>query len=108
MLALLDENMRRAARAVTMVNCDDDRSEDSVMALIDVDDRHIKFVGLATAHLAAAINSYNDQHLSRMYFHLARAAADIDLVLEVIERIEDKPRNESPNGPLPVREKRAH
>lgn len=78
------------------------------MALRDVNDIHIRIVGQAQSHLATAIEAYKENKLELMYFQLARAAAHIETVLAVIERIEDKPRNESANGPLPAREKRAH
>lgn len=91
-----------------MVNCDDDRSEDSVMALSDLNYKHGRAVALAAADLLSASEAFRNDDRERFYLKLALASKNIDDVLAVIEDPKDKPRNESPNGPLPVREKRAH
>lgn len=91
-----------------MVNCDDDRSEDSVMALSDLSKVHSKALYRAVDYLRDGMDAMDAGKLEVMYLKLALAAKNIDYVLAVMEDPKDKPRNESPNGPLPVREKRAH
>lgn len=91
-----------------MVNCDDDRSEDSVMALSDLSTIHQKQIRRAEAILVRASEAWDAGDRENFYLNLALASNLVDAVLGVIEAPRDKPRNESPNGPLPVREKRVH
>lgn len=83
-----------------MVNCDDDRSEDSVMALIDLTPMHRRFVAQVQNILQVAEVAWDRGDREHVYLQLALASATLDKVLAVIEEPKDKPRNESPNGPL--------
>lgn len=100
MLPFPDEPIRPATAAVTMVNCDDDRSEDSVMALSDLSQVHTRALYLAVDYLHGSIDAMDMGKLEEMYLKLALASKNIDDVLAVIEDPKDKPRNKSPNGPL--------
>ena len=86
---------------------DDDEKEDSVMALIDVRQREIDLIKYSISELQRAIDYYDVADRERLYLWLTSASGHIDYVLGVIERPKNKPRNESSNGPLPHREKRA-
>lgn len=83
-----------------MVNCDDDRSEDSVMALKDLTAMHSRIVSQARDHLRIAEEAFDAGDREHFYLKLAIAQGTLEKVLRVIEDPRDKPRNESPNGPL--------
>lgn len=78
------------------------------MALSDLCRTHDTAIRRAAEHLVKAGLRWNDGDRENFYLNLALASNLIDAVLGVIEKPRDKPRNESPNGPLPVREKRVH
>lgn len=89
-----------------MVNCDDDRSEDSVMAQVKpYNPRVVEFLGFIKAaemELQEAAFKYSEGERDTARNCVQRAC----LELEWADDILDKPRNESPNGPLRASEKR--
>ena len=89
-----------------MVNCDDDRSEDSVMAQIKPYNlRVVQFLGFIKAaemELQEAAFKYAEGETNTARSCVQRAYLELTWADEILE----KPRNESPNGPLLASEKR--